>query len=60
MSLSKEGNPLGSGYGSLKILKKGTRWGAVTGYENVKEGNPLGSGYGAVKINIYEGENIKG
>ena len=27
----KEGNPLGSGYGALKILKKGTLWGAVTG-----------------------------
>ena len=27
----KEGNPLGSGYRAMKTLKKGTRWGAVTG-----------------------------
>ena len=38
------------------FLKKGTRWGAVTGLlpgdegENIKEGNPLGSGYRAMKI----------
>ena len=27
----KEGNPLGIGYGAMKMLKKGIRWGAVTG-----------------------------
>ena len=55
----KEGNPLGSGYRAMKILKKGTHWGEVkkgTHWGEVKKGTH----WGEVKKGTHWGEVKKG